>query len=116
MQDDLIFHITTRKQWKEFQEGGRYTPESLEKEGYIHASRGSQLEETANRFFSDRNKILLLVIEMSRLAPEVKYEAEPETGEKFPHIYGPLNIDAIVDKIDVYVEKDGRFKISFTSD
>lgn len=116
MQDDLIFHITTRKQWKEFQKDGRFVPESLDKEGFIHASTGPQLEYTANRFFSNRNKILLLVIEMSRLAPEVKYEEEPETGEKFPHIYGPLNVDAIVDKIDVYMEKDGRFKISFTSD
>lgn len=116
IKDDLLFHITTRKQWKESNKDGRYLPESLDTEGFIHASRGEQLEDTANRLFSDRNKILLLVIETSRLAPEVKFEEDPDSGEKFPHIYGPLNMDAIVDKIEVYAEKNGRFKIDFTSD
>lgn len=116
MRDDIIFHITDRKKWKQFKENGRYIPESLDSEGFIHCSRGTQLEETANRFFSDHNKILLLVIDTSRLVPEVKYEEDSETGETFPHIYGPLNTDAIVDKIDVYTEEDGRFKISFTSE
>lgn len=116
MKDDLIFHITTRKEWKKYQKGGRYSPENFEQEGFIHASRGNQLEETANRFFSNRNKILLLVIDMARLVPEVQYEEDPETGEQYPHIYGPVNIDAIVDKLDVYAEKEGEFRITFTSD
>lgn len=115
MRDDLLFHITTREEWQEQQENGRYVPESLESEGFIHCSTGSQVEETANRLFPDRDQLLLLVIDVSTLGENIKYEKDEETGEKFPHIYGPLSVNAVIDKIDIQAEKDGKFNIAFSS-
>lgn len=115
MRYDLLFHITTKEAFKEFKSGGNYEPESLEGEGFIHCSGGDQVKETASRLFRNERKILLLVIDVSNLRPEVKYEADEGTGQKFPHIYGPLNTDAIIDKIEVRPEKDGTFDISFDS-
>lgn len=116
MKNDLIFHITTKKGWKEYQKNGSYEPESLEQEGFIHCSKGSQLQEIANRLFSGKRKILLLVIDVSTLRSELKYDSDEQSGEQFPHIYGPLNIDAVIDKIPVHAEQDGHFEISFSSD
>jgi len=116
MQDDLLFHITTREDWKKNQNHGFYKPDSLEEEGFIHCSNGEQLEDTANRLFSDRDQILLLVIDVSTLREQIKYEKDEETGQKFPHLYGPLNTSAVMDKLDIVAEKDGTFKISFSSD
>jgi uncharacterized protein (DUF952 family) len=116
MRDDLLFHITTQEQWKEFQKGGSYIPESLEEHGFIHCSSGSQLEDTANRLFDDKDEILLLVIDASMIRDDVKYEKDPESGEKFPHIYGAISVNAIIDKLSVKAEKNGTFNIAFTSD
>lgn len=115
MRDDILFHLTTREEWKTYQKDGNYEPESLDSEGIIHCSSGDQLEETANRLFAGKQKILLLVIDVSSLHPQVKYEKDSETGNKFPHIYGPLNTNAVIDKIDIHAEDDGTFKISFKS-
>ena len=116
MRDDLVFHITTRDAWKEFQTNGNYEPESLDSEGFIHCTTGAMLEETANRLFSGEERILLLVIDVSTLGENIKYEKEEETGNTYPHLYAPLSTNAVIDKIDISAEKDGTFNISFTSD
>lgn len=116
MRDDLIFHITTREAWKEYQTNGNYEPESLESDGFIHFTTGDMLEETANRLFPEQDRILLLVIDVSTLGENIKYEKDEETGNRYPHLYGPLSTNAVIDKIDVSAEKDGSFNISFTSD
>lgn len=115
MRDDLIFHITTSEEWEENQKGGNYVPESLDSEGFIHCSRGSQVEETANKFYSDKEQILLLVIDVSSLDEKLKYEKDEESGEKHPHIYGPLGTNAVIDKITIGAEDSGKFQISFSS-
>lgn len=116
MRDDLLFHITTKKDWEKYKVNRNYEPESLEEQGFIPCSNGSQLEDTANRLFSDKDKILLLVIDVSTLGENVKYEEDEETGEKFPHLYGPLNANAVIDEIEIGAEDDGQFKIDFSSD
>lgn len=116
MRDELLFHATTREIWKESQKNGLYKPPSLESDGFIHCSRGSQLEDTVNRHFKGYQKILLLVIDLTTLDNEqIKYEEDEEIGEKFPHIYGALSINAIIDKIDIRSESNGEFKIEFHS-
>ncbi|NGP89054.1 DUF952 domain-containing protein [Fodinibius halophilus] len=115
MRHDLLFHITSKKEWKEYQNNGRYEPETLEDEGFIHCSSGEQIEDTANRLFSDKDKILLLVIDVSTLGENIKYEKDEETGEKFPHLYEPLESSAVIDKIEVGAEDDGTFNIGFSS-
>jgi uncharacterized protein (DUF952 family) len=116
MRDDLLFHLTTKEDWKTFQKGGSYEPESLEAEGFIHCSSGNQVEDTANRIFSDQDSILLLVIDATMLREDIKYEKDPETGDKFPHIYGPISVNAIIDKIEIKAEDNGKFNIEFSSD
>lgn len=116
MRDELLFHLTTRDDWNQHKKSGNYEPESLEEEGFIHCSSGNQVEATANRLFADKDEILLLVIDASMIRDDIKYEEDSETGEKYPHIYGAISVNAIIDKIDIRAEDNGRFNISFTSD
>lgn len=115
MRDDLIFHVATSEYFESHKSNNKYQPESLDSKGFIHCSKGSQIEKTANRLFPDEDEILLLIIDISTLSAEVKYEVDEQSGEKFPHVYGPLNIDAVMDKINIFAEETGDFKIAFTS-
>lgn len=115
MQDDIIFHLTTQKLYLEHTQNSIFRPESLEEEGFIHCSTGSQVQETANRLFSAKDQILLLVIDVSTLSNELKYEDDEQQDEQFPHIYGPLNTGAVIDKLQIFAEKDGSFDITFSS-
>lgn len=116
MREDFIFHLVPEKVWKTSKQDSRYTPQSIESQGFIYCATGNQAEQVANRLYKGERRILLLVINTALVEPEIKYEEDAQTGQKFPHIYGPLNSDAIVDRIRLVPENDGSFKISFASD
>ena len=78
-----------------------YTPRALEAEGFIHCSTREQAVATANNFFRGQRDLLILRIDENRLRAELRYETPATEGdnrarELFPHIYGPLNLDAVV--------------------
>ncbi len=100
-----IFHITTQAQWQNALEQGFYTVNSLETEGFIHASTAEQVPRVFNAFYADQSDLVLLAISSEKLDSPVKWEAPihpdgkktdsiPEV-EKFPHIYGKINLNAV---------------------
>ena len=98
----MIYHIATRADWQTALADGEYTRSSVDKslaeEGFIHASQASQVARTANRFYRDvPGDLVLLVIDEERLRAEVRYEDVPGAELPFPHIYGPLNTDAVLE-------------------
>lgn len=114
MREDLIFHLVSKEDWKERKIDSRYSPQSIDAEGFIHCSSGKSIEETANRLFKGNENLLLIVINTSLIESDLKYEEDEKTGVTYPHIYGPLNLDAVIDKIPLATENDGSFNISFT--
>lgn len=115
IRDDLIFYLVSRDEWKQNQEAGLYSPASLEEEGFIHCATGQQIQEVANSRFAGREGLLLLVIDVASLESDVKMEPGGSGEEISPHIYGPLNIDAVIDKIKLEPEENGSFYIEFNS-
>lgn len=115
MKEDLIFHLVTKEDWKNHINNSEYTPQSIDEQGFIHCSSGKNIEDTANRLFKGKENVMLLVINTALVDHAIKYEADPETGEEFPHIYGPLNTGAVIDKIEIVPEEDGSYNISFES-
>jgi len=90
----LIYHIVPVDLWAAF-DTDLYKPQSLETEGFIHCSFEEQLDRVIGRYYSDARNIVVLGIETDRLMSRVVNE--PSTGnEIYPHIYGPVNRDAIV--------------------
>jgi glutathione S-transferase len=109
-----IYHIATREDWEHAQADGEYTRSSVDKtlqqEGFIHASQRSQVTRTANKFYRDvPGDLLVLVIDTGLLRSEVRYEGVPGAELPFPHIYGPLNVDAVVETRPLAAKPDGTF-------
>ncbi|MDB4953476.1 MAG: hypothetical protein JWO36_1045 [Myxococcales bacterium] len=104
-----LFHITKRVAWEAAQRAGEYRAPSLETEGFIHLSTDRQWVTTANRFFRGQRELVLLTIREDRLRAEVRYEAAD--GDSFPHLYGPLNLDAVAGALALPVANDGSIGI-----
>ncbi|MEL6468353.1 MAG: DUF952 domain-containing protein [Cyanobacteria bacterium J06623_4] len=93
--DNMIFHITQQADWKAAQLAGEYRAPSLESEGFIHFSEAGQVAAVAARFYSGQAGLVLLETDCDRLTSELRYDAVPGHG-RFPHLYGPLNLDAVI--------------------
>ncbi len=106
----LIFHIISKSSWIAAQQASEYRADTLVTEGFIHCSRVDQVLFVANNRFKGRQDLLLLEISEARVTPEVKYE-EGEVGVLFPHIYGPLNLDAVVGTYELLPGPDGLFQL-----
>jgi uncharacterized protein (DUF952 family) len=89
-----LFHITTRAAWQGAHQVGAYRADSLAEVGYIHLSTATQWRTTLVRFFQGARDLVLLEIESERLAAPVRFERVD--GEDFPHLYGPLPVEAVV--------------------
>ncbi len=90
----LIYHIVLAEDWAAF-DTGLYRAKSLETEGFIHCSFADQLDGVINRYYKGADRIVILEIDPERLMSRMI--KEPSTNnEIYPHIYGPINRDAIV--------------------
>lgn len=107
----MILHITTKSDWEEAREKGVYVADSLKTEGFIHCSRPEQVIRVANYLFKGQIDLVLLCINEDRVLSEIRYEGKEQIGEDFPHIYGPLNLDAVVDVLDFKPDSNGLFKL-----
>jgi uncharacterized protein (DUF952 family) len=112
-----IYHITTRADWDAAVGAGWYEPPSLAGEGFIHCSSLDQVVHTANLLFRGQQGLTLLAIDTERLLAELLYEAPAAPGQEsrdtalFPHIYGPLNLDAVTDVVAFPAAWDGSFAL-----
>ena len=112
---DSIFHITSRISWSDAKKSGAYSADSLMSEGFIHCSKIDQVMRVANTIFANQYGLVILVIYPSQLKPEVRWEAGTDKADElFPHIYGPLNLEAVVRVIDFEPGLDGKFHLPQT--
>jgi uncharacterized protein (DUF952 family) len=113
MADGTIYHITTREDWLAAQSDGEYRAESLDAQGFIHASTEAQILDTADRYYRGQDGLVLLCIDPSRVTVPIKHEAASERQDAglFPHIYGPLNLDAVERAVTFPCRADGRFEM-----
>jgi uncharacterized protein (DUF952 family) len=114
----MIFHITARTEWEAAVRAGRYRAPSLASEGFIHCSAAGQVCGVANSFYPGQLGLVLLVIDPARLEAEVRWEppaglppAGGHPGRLFPHVYGPLNLEAVSAVLDFPPQPDGTFTL-----
>jgi uncharacterized protein (DUF952 family) len=102
------YHLVAAEYYRDCDSTAPYTPEPFADEGFIHCTDGAQnLADVANRYYKDdRRMYIALVIDTSRVTSEIRYEDEARI---YPHIYGPLNRDAIVTILPMLREADGTF-------
>jgi uncharacterized protein (DUF952 family) len=92
----MIYHVITGAMWNQALSQGYYEPPSLHTEGFIHTSTETQVKAVLERYYQGQQNLLLLHIDEHKLDAELKYELAPSVNEMFPHIFGKLNLDAVV--------------------
>jgi uncharacterized protein (DUF952 family)/ribosomal protein S18 acetylase RimI-like enzyme len=108
-----IYHITDQSSWRKAQKQGFYEHPSLHLEGFVHCSERSQLSGVANRYFQKQRDLLILALDAGRLKAPLLCENTKGGTELFPHVYGPINLDAVLLVHNLQAnEADGSFTFS----
>lgn len=105
-----IYHIAGKNDWLEAKQSGVYICESLKKEGFIHCSTQQQIIPVANRFYKGAHDLVLLQLDADNIKKEIKYENLEGGEDLFPHIYGPIYLDAVISSVDFMPGEDGLFE------
>ncbi|HEU5186993.1 MAG TPA: DUF952 domain-containing protein [Candidatus Saccharimonadales bacterium] len=109
-----IVIIARKEDWKAAQKSSKYEQSTLDSTlaevGFIHCSFPDQTIEIANRRFSDRDGLVLLLIDEDKVKAPIKHEgALSGRAGIFPHIYGPLNVDAVYSTAVLEKDSKGKF-------
>ncbi len=95
----IIYHIAIPEDWSKAKEQGYYVHPSLKEEGFIHCSQESQVAGVLERYFAGKTGLLKLVIDTDKLTSKFVFDWSPSIADTFPHVYGPINLDAIVETV-----------------
>lgn len=91
----LIYKIVPEPLWHAAEAAGRFHGASVDiADGFIHFSTAAQVKETAAKHFAGQSDLLLVAVDGARLGEALKYEPS-RGGALFPHLYGPLGLDAV---------------------
>jgi uncharacterized protein (DUF952 family) len=105
----LILHITRCTEWEAAQKTGVYSSADFEREGFIHASLVNQILESAERHYQGQTDLVLLGIDSWRVQAEIRFENLVGGSQQFPHIYGALNLDAVIGAAPLMTDETGHF-------
>lgn len=97
----IIYHLTTKQEWLEAQRKDFYEAPSLADEGFIHCSEERQISGVLDRYFKGQTGLLKLNIDTERLSSPLYYDWSASLEDTFPHIYGPINLDAVVGEEEI---------------
>jgi uncharacterized protein (DUF952 family) len=92
---DDVLHVATRGEWAAARRSGVVAPPSLRREGFVHCSTRAQLASTLDRHFRGAGPLVVLQLDPGVIAPHLRWE-ESRPGERFPHVYAPIPVDAVV--------------------
>jgi uncharacterized protein (DUF952 family) len=97
----IIYHVTTKQEWTNAVEQGFYESPSLAGEGFIHCSQENQVAGVIERYFTGKKDLVKLVIDTDKLSSRYVFEWSSSVEDTFPHIYGPINTDAVTEVVNI---------------
>ncbi len=107
----MIYRIAENPDWLQTQRNGFFASADLAAEGFIHSSELHQVLRTANKYYRGKTALVLLEIDDALLGDKVVREDLTGSGIRFPHIYVPIPIHAIVRHFDFAVNAEGEFSL-----
>jgi uncharacterized protein (DUF952 family) len=115
----VICHITTRDAWEAAQSAGEFRSPEFDGIGFIHCSTPEQVVLVANAFFRGQSGLVMLMIDPAKLKSPVRWEPPHTTGRLpgfmhgsvYPHVYGPINVDAVARIVHLVPSDTGSFKM-----
>jgi uncharacterized protein (DUF952 family) len=105
----VIYHLALQEDWERAAGAGAYAPASLRDDGFIRCATATEHAALANARFPGRTDLVLLLVDTDRLAAEVRFERPEPGGARFPHVYGPLDLEAVFEAAPYRPAVDGRF-------
>lgn len=118
--DQSIYHIATLRELRAGCSVDAYTPERFNDDGFVHCTATPEMLLVVARdyFSSIEEPIAVMRLAPDRLLARLVYEAPAPIagggashltpGAVFPHVYGPLNLDAI-DGVGLLSRSGGDF-------
>jgi uncharacterized protein (DUF952 family) len=97
MESAYIYHVTTQVEWDNAKNQGAYKPANFDADGFIHCSTEQQVPGVLDRFYQGQTGLVKLKIEKAKLSRPLLFELATDLDELFPHIYGALNVDSVVE-------------------
>ncbi|OBB09657.1 glutathione S-transferase [Mycolicibacterium setense] len=108
----VLVHLCSTEEWLTAQRSGELRPDSLSGQGFVHLSAPEQVHLPANRLYSGRGDLVLLHIDPAKLSDPVRWEPGVPTDPEamlFPHLFGPLPVDAVTTITPYVPDAQGRF-------
>jgi uncharacterized protein (DUF952 family) len=104
----ILYHLCRSDEWQIARANGRYDGSSQDlADGFIHFSTGRQVEDSARRHRAGQTGLVLIIVDSASL-DDAKLRWEPATGgQLFPHLYGPLDLSAVLEVRDLPLGADG---------
>lgn len=93
-----IHHLASLEDW-ERRTSEHYEPAGLDGEGFIHLCTPDQLAGVVERYYQGRDDLILLTVDDSQFGDDLVWEDLTGSGERFPHVYGPLNLSAVASSV-----------------
>ncbi len=107
----MIYRIAEMADWEMARQHGVFISADLAREGFIHCSGIEQVLRTARKYYADRKELILLEIDALAIGSILRVEDLTGKGEKFPHVYGPIPLAAVVRHFAFSTDKDGDFSL-----
>lgn len=112
-----LVHLMSHADWQAVQRsrGAEYSelrPPSLSEVGFVHLSTPQQVHLPANRFYEDERDLVALIVDTALIDDEIRWEpgtSDDPADMRFPHLYGPLPLTAVVEETSYPRGADGRF-------
>jgi uncharacterized protein (DUF952 family) len=92
----FIYHVALPEVWERVGKDGFYAPDGLAKEGFIHCSFDDQVEGVLQRYYQNVENVVILKIDVNKLSAKLVSERSTN-DELYPHVYGAINRDAVVE-------------------
>ncbi|MCV9962629.1 DUF952 domain-containing protein [Pararhizobium sp. BT-229] len=104
----IIYKIVPATLWQDALNSGEFKGAAIDlTDGYIHFSTAAQAKETAARHFAGQEGLLLVAVDGEKLGDRLVYEPS-RGGDLFPHLYGPLCLDAVLWEKPLPLDADGN--------
>ncbi|PAB60701.1 DUF952 domain-containing protein [Anaeromicrobium sediminis] len=108
----MIIYTATLKEWEEIKDKEYFQSSSLEQEGFIHCCYPKQTLWVLNKHYKGEESTWLLCIDEEKLTSELRVEDLKNMGEKFPHVYGKINVSSIINRVKIHRDNNGEYSIT----
>ena len=104
---EFVFKIIEKNEWKKAKKLGIYSGSTKDiEDGYIHFSEEQQVMETLNKYYKDKENLILLKVHTLNLQHLLWEQAS--NGDMYPHLYSPLDVKNVKDEFEIILGEDGN--------